>query len=226
MHEVKEMSELISKYVVCPKCRQSSSVDILCSMNTITDSRIRDKIFDESFFRFKCVKCGFTTKLLHPLLYNDLKNKFMIYYIPNVERSRIVDEKLEKEFGDLSDIKKRLAPDINTLKEKITLLEGGYNDLAVELAKHAVAEVVGRSTGQNVYDGYCTEIDKSENSISFQFFLGLNHRSYIQTTRYDVYQRSLSIVKEYFADVDKKKGFLNINRSWAKEALKRYKSSV
>lgn len=220
------MSETINKYVVCPRCEQRSSMDIMCSMNTVTGSKYREKIFDESFFRWKCGKCGFTTRLLHPLLYNDLRNKFMIYFIPNVERSRIVDEKLEKEFGELSDIKKRVAPDINTLKEKIALFEGGYNDLAVELSKHAVAEVVGRSTGQNVYEGYCTEIDKNDNSITFQFFLGGEHRSYIQTTRYDVYQRSLAIVKEYFADIDKKKGFLNINRAWAKEALKRYKNSV
>lgn len=220
------MSEFINKQVVCPVCRHESSVDLQCSMNTMTDHRLKEKIFDESFFQWKCPKCGFETALLHPFLYNDLKNKFMIYLIPNVERSRIVDENLEKEFGELTDIRKRLAPDVNTLKEKITIFEGGYDDLAVELSKHAVAEVVGKSTGQTVYEGFCMEINKSENSITFQFFLGGDRRPYIQTTRYDVYQRSFAIVKEFFWDIDTKKGFLNINRAWAKEALKRYKNSV
>ena len=222
--EVKLMSEIINKYVTCPKCRQQSTSELMCSVNTESEPEIRESVFDESFFRWKCVKCGFQTKLLHPLLYNDIKNKFMVYYIPNVKRSQIVDEKLEKEFSDLSHIKKRVVPSINSMKEKIFLFEKKYNDMAVELSKLAVSEVVAKSTGQSVYEGYCTEIDKSSNTISFQFFIGGEHRSYLQTTRYDVYNRSLSIVKEHFADVKKKRGFLNIDRSWAKEALRRYKN--
>lgn len=219
------MSEIISKYVTCQKCHQQSTVDLMCSANSESEPGIRDRILDESFFRWKCPKCGFTTKLLHPLLYSDIKNKFMVYYIPKVERSQIADEKLEKEYAELSNIKKRIVPEVNTMKEKIVLLEEHYNDMAVELAKLAVAEVVSKSTGQNVYEGYCTDINKSENTISFQFFIGGDHRSYFQTTRFDVYHRSYSIVKDYFPDVDKKKGFLNIDRAWAKEALKRYKNS-
>lgn len=219
------MSEVISKYVGCPMCGEKTMTDIVCSVNTESDKDIRQRIFDESFFRWKCVKCGFENKMQHPLLYSDLKNKFMVYFIPKVERSRIYDEKLEKEFSDLSHIKKRVVPTINAMKEKISLLENGCDDLAVELAKLAVSEVVAKSTGQNVYDGYCTEIDKDENAITFQFFLGADRRSYMQTTRYDVYSRSLSIVREHFSDTDRKKGFLNIDRSWAAEALRRYKSS-
>ena len=196
------MSEIISKYVNCPKCEQRSMIDFVCSVNTEEQPKTREAIFNESFFRWKCVKCGFS-----------------------VERSQIVDEKLEQEFEELNDIKKRVVPSINAMKEKITLFEGGYNDLAVELSKLAVAEVVAKSTGQNVYEGYCTAVDKSENSITFQFFLGGGRHSYIQTTRYDVYHRSLGIVKEYFSGVDSKKGFLNINQAWAQEALKRYKNS-
>ena len=32
-------------------------------------------------------------------------------------------------------------------------------------------------------------------------------------------------VKEYFPDLDKHTGFLNIDHSWAKEALRRYKNA-
>lgn len=199
--------------------------EIICSMNTVDDLKKREAVFDESFFRWKCIKCGFSAKMMHPLLYSDLKNGFMVYYIPNVERSHIVDEKLEREYAELSDIKKRIVPSINAMKEKIVLFEGKYNDLAVELSKLAVSEVVAKSTGQTVHEGYCTEIDKAENTITFQFFLGGNRNSFLQTTRYDVYKRSMAIVREYFSTIDRKKGFLNINQAWAKEALRRYKSS-
>lgn len=219
------MSEVISKYVTCPKCAQQSTVELICSVNTEEEPQVRQQLLADEFFRWKCRKCGFQTKLLHPLLYNDLQNKFMVYYIPKVERSRIADEKLEKEFSELSDIKKRIVPDVNGLKEKIILLENRYHDAAVELAKLAVSEVVEKSTGQTVHEGFCTEIDRAGNRIGFQFFIGGDRRSYLQTTRFDVYNRSLAIVKEYFPNIDKHTGFLNIDRSWAKEALRRYKNS-
>ena len=219
------VSELISKYVVCPKCEQQSTAELICSINTVNDENAREKVLDEAFFRWKCKKCGFQTKLLHPLLYNDVENRFMIYYIPKVERKRIVDEKLEKEFSSLSDIRKRLVSDLNAFKEKIFLFEKDCSDAAIELSKLAVSEVVAKSTGQNVYDGFCTDIDKENNSLSFQFFIGGDRRSYFQTTRFDVYNRSLSIVKEHFPDLDKRPGFLAIDRSWAREALRKYKST-
>lgn len=219
------MSEVISKYVTCPKCAQQSTIELVCSVNTQEDAPAREAILRDEFFRWKCKKCGFSTKLLHPLLYNDLANKFMVYYIPKVERSRIADEKLEKEFSQLSDIKKRIVPDVNAMKEKIVLLENHYSDAAVELSKLAVAEVVEKSTGQTVHEGFCTEIDRAQNRIGFQFFVGSDRRSYLQTTRFDVYNRSLAIVREYFPKLDKHTGFLNLDRSWAREALRRYKNS-
>ena len=169
---------------------------------------------------------GIGTEATRATIIDDLiKRKFMIYYIPNVERSKIVDEKLEQEFSDLADIKRRVVPNINAMKEKIVLLENGYDDLAVELAKLAVAEVVAKSTGQNVYEGYCTDINRGDNVITFQFFLGGGRHAYLQTTRYDVYQRSLSIVQKCFSMVNSRKGFLNIDQTWAIEALRRYKST-
>ena len=216
------MSEKAEKIVNCPMCRVRSTVNIPISVNTVSDPDVRGKIMDE-FFLWKCKQCGMNSKMLHPLLYSDVERKFMVYFIPKVERSLICDEHLEKEFADLADVKKRVVPSINSMKEKIVLFESGYNDMAVELAKLAVSEVVSKSTGQTVYDGFCTEINKNQNQITFQFFLGANHRSYIHTTRYDVYKRSLSIVNECFKDVESRPGFLNINQSWANEALRRYK---
>ena len=115
------MSESVTKSVICPKCRQQSSTNILISANTTEDADIRKNVLDESVFRWKCAKCGFNTRFQHPFLYNDIENKFMIYFIPQVERQRVVDQKLEQQYSDLSDIRKRIVPDINTLKEKQSL---------------------------------------------------------------------------------------------------------
>ena len=217
------MAETAEKIVTCPMCGARSTVNIPVSVNTVRDPEVRDRIMDETFFLWKCRKCGMNSKMLHTLLYSNVDRKFMVYYIPKVSRSQICDEKLENKFSDLADVRRRVVDSINAMKEKIVIFENSYSDMAVELSKLAVAEVVSKITGQTVYEGYCTEINKTQNQITFQFFLGANHRSYIHTTRYDVYNRSLSIVKECFQDVEKKRGFLNINQNWASEALRRYK---
>ena len=219
------MSETVTKSVICPKCRQQSATNILISANTVMEPDIRKAVLDESIFRWKCNKCGFSTRYQHPFLYNDIENKFMIYFIPQVERQKVVDQKLEAQYADLKDIRKRIVPDINTLKEKIIIFESGLDDMAVELTKLAVSEVVAKDTGHNVYSGYFTDIDEEKNTISFQFFVGGDKRSYIQSTRLDIYRRSVGIVKKHFARSDVQPGFLNIGRDWAKESLDAYKNS-
>lgn len=219
------MSEKLSRYIPCPKCSQQSETEILCSMNTVSEPKARQFVFDESIFRWKCPKCGFRKKMMHPFLYNDIENKFMIYYIPKVERRQLADDKIEKEFSELSYVRKRVVPDINSMKEKIVLFERNINDMAVELTKYAVSEVVAKSTGLSVSAGYFTDMDKEKNSIGFQFFVGSDCRSYLQTTRLEVYNRSLDIVKKYFTNEDRRSGFLNIDKRWAKDALQKYKNS-
>lgn len=217
------MSEIVTKSIACPKCRQQSNTEILISGNTVNEPDIRKKVMDESIFRWKCVKCGFTTRCQHPFLYNDIENKFMIYYIPGVERQKVVDQKLEQSYSELGDIKKRVVPDINALKEKIVIFEQGLDDKALELTKLAVSEIVSRDTGHNVSSGYFTGIDEENETVSFQFFVGGDKRSYIQSTRIDIYRRSAGIIKKHFPKVDSQPGFLNIGRQWAKDSLDNYK---
>lgn len=45
----------------------------------------------------------------------------------------------------------------------------------------------------------------------------------LQSTRLEVYKRSLEIVETYFKDEDNRQGFLTIDRRWAKEALGQYR---
>lgn len=220
------MAEKILKSVSCPKCRRTNDTSILCSMNTANDLELRSSIFDDSIFYWHCHYCNYSAYMLHPLLYNNTEKRFMIYYIPHVDRRQVVDENLEHEFSELSAVCKRVVPTINAFKEKILILEQDLDDRAIELTKLAVAEMIRKNTDTAVHDGFFVELQPQNNSIGFQFFIGSEQKPYLQSTKMTVYQRSLEIVHEYFPKDKIHRGFLNIDQRWAKDALQRYKSII
>ena len=91
------------KKVVCLKCGKTTEVKLSTSINAAEDLNIRRELLSGRLFSFKCSACGYTGKLFYPVLYNDTKNKFMVYLIPDVDRFQIADKDIEKAI--------RLAPD-------------------------------------------------------------------------------------------------------------------
>lgn len=217
------MSEKLTKTITCPKCGGAVDTEIVCSVNPISYKNAKEKIFNDTFFDWSCPLCGCKTQLMHPLLYNDIKRRFMVYYIPNVDRRQLVDDALEDEFRDIKNISRRVVPSISALKEKIFIFERKLNDMAVELTKLAVAELVSKSEKIHVSEGYLSNFDEETNSIGFEFFIGDEAKPFLQSTRLEVYKRSLEIVNSYFADENNRSGFIAIDRRWAREALAQYR---
>ena len=146
--------------------------------------------------------------------------------IPDIERFQLADNELEEEFKNLKGIRKRLAPNFNTFKEKIFIFENGLDDMAVELTKLAISESVARKLKlREVTEGYLSMYDRESNTMGFTFLTGLDKEPYIQSARLEIYSKSLAIVDE-LAEKDKNlMGFLTIDREWATNILYRYKRS-
>lgn len=216
------MSNTEIKKVSCPKCNHDNEVKIFKTVNATTDPQFRESLLAGKLFGFKCESCGYEATLRYPMLYNDMKNRFMVYYIPEVERDRVTDETLESEYSELQDVTRRIVGSFNELKEKIHIFESGLDDRAIEIAKIALNDVVTKRTGENVTGGYFSKYSVEEGSIGFTFFVGENNEHLVQTTRIEIYEKSVEIANVY--DVDKtSRSFLLINRDWAKNALYVYK---
>ena len=120
------------KKVVCLKCGKTTEVKLSTSINAAEDLNMRRELLSGRLFSFKCSACGYTGKLFYPVLYNDPKNKFMVYLIPDVDRFQIADKDIEKDFdGGVDNVRKRIVPDFNSFLEKIYIFECGLDDMAV-----------------------------------------------------------------------------------------------
>ena len=220
------MSNIITKKITCPKCNNTGEIKIHTSINVTKHKDLREKTMDESLFKWKCPECHYEAMLTYPVLYNDMKNRFMIYLIPKVEHFQLADKALEEQFKTLKHIDKRLVPNFNTFKEKIFIFESGLNDMAVELTKLAVSEAVAQKHGiENVKEGYLSMYNSETNTMGFTFYIGEDKQPYVQKARLEIYGKSLSVVNEMAVKDKKLKGFIRIDREWAENILYRYRRS-
>lgn len=216
------MSNTEMKKVLCPKCNHDNELKIFKTVNATTDPQFREKLLGGQMFNFQCVGCGYEATLKYPVLYNDMKNRFMIYYIPDVDRDKIVDEALEAEYSDLGDVTRRIVGSFNELKEKIHIFESGLDDRAVEITKAALYDVAAKRTGEEINCGYFSKYSVDDNCIGFTFFVGDNNEQLVNTTRLEIYKKSVEIATAYDKETSSR-SFVLINRDWARNALYKYK---
>ena len=214
----------VTKAIVCPMCGELSKAEIYTSVNPTVNKSVRNKVVDGELFAWVCPSCKHTARLTYPILYNDMKNRFMVYLIPKIERFQLCDKELEDKYSNLRNITKRIVADFNSFKEKIFILESGLDDMAVELTKLAISQTVSNKLGgAEIREGYLSMYDRESNTMGFTYFTGEDKKPYVQTARLEIYGKSKDII-ENFAIKDRKiKGFTKIDREWAENILYRYK---
>lgn len=221
------MSNVISKEIVCPKCGQKSSAHLYISINATNDPQFKTELLSGRLMRSKCSGCGHEFQYRYPMLYNDMKRRFMVYMIPQIDRFQLEDRSLEDDYRNLKGIKKRITADFNSFKEKIFIFESGLDDMAVELTKYAISEMVARKQNLGrVSEGYLTMYNREENTIGFTFFIGENSEPFVQSARLEIYRKSMKIVTAICGNDKKLSGFIKIDREWAENTLFRYKRVI
>ena len=214
----------VVKAVVCPMCGELGKAEIYTSVNPTINPKLRSKVLDGELFSWTCPSCGYNARLTYPILYNDMKNRFMVYFIPKIDRFQLCDKELEEKYSNVRNLSKRIVPDFNSFKEKIFIFESGLDDMAVELTKVAIGQTVSKKLdGVEVTDGYLSMYDRESNTMGFTYFTGEERAPYVQTARLEIYGKSKDIIDKFAVKDKKLKGFIKIDREWAENILYRYK---
>ena len=218
------MSNVISKEVTCPRCNHTSSAHLFISINATNDPQFKRDLLSGQLLSYKCPDCGYEGKYMYPLLYNDMKHRFMIYLIPQIDRFQLEDRALEDDYRNLKGIQKRITADFNSMKEKIFVFESGLDDMAVELTKYAISEMVAKKYELGrVTEGYLSMYNREANTIGFTFFIGEDSEPFVQSAWLEIYRKSMKIVNAICGNDKKLSGFIKIDREWAENTLFRYK---
>lgn len=139
--------------VACPKCGKESTFKIWKSLNTSINPEMKEKVLSREMFRFVCPECGTEAEIDHPLLYHQMEDKIMIYYVQDEEGFReaekvfngeAYDDGPEQEPKALDGYLRRIVASQNDLIEKIRVFDDGWDDRIIEIMKVVFIDPVAK----------------------------------------------------------------------------------
>ncbi|MBP1572924.1 MAG: CpXC domain-containing protein [Oscillospiraceae bacterium] len=132
------MSRRFTETITCPKCNNTQGFDVWYSLNADIDPDAKEQLLNGTLFGYRCEKCGYESNVDYGMLYHDMTNMAMVYY---VHESEI--EETKKGFIDTNDMmgiempeyKKRIVTNRNALREKAVIFDNGLDDRPIEIIK-------------------------------------------------------------------------------------------
>lgn len=217
------MGNFEEKEVCCPNCLKANISKLYTAITMPNDYKLHSSILNSDIFKVNCSNCGEDIYISYPLVYTDLKRRFIICYKPDFDKDCLSYVYLEDKYQELDYIIRRVVPDYNSLKEKIYCFENSLDDMAIEISKYAVARVIAEKLNiDNIDKGYLSIYDACNNTIGFTFFVGDDKKPYLQIVRLELYAKSLKIVQDIAVNERHKRDFLKIDIKWAENMVIKY----
>lgn len=150
------MSKKTLRNYVCPKCGKTYQITTYDSINADIDEDMLDRVKSADIFQMECPHCHETYIVSYPCLYHNAQKRFMIWLTTDVP----AQDPIYKQLVDKGYILRR-CKDLESFLEKITLLEEGIDDRAVEYAKYDtfVDYIQNRGKAEDVTGVYFKELD-------------------------------------------------------------------
>ena len=131
------MSEYSKEQIKCPRCHYDSPMTVWNSIIADLDPELKEKLLDGELYHWKCEVCGLEIDVPFETLYHDMEHRFILFFSPwNEEKNKYNEIEVSVPSGmEFKDYTFRSVFGINELREKISILESGINDIAVERMK-------------------------------------------------------------------------------------------
>lgn len=211
------MSKEHVEKITCPECGQECEITIWDSLNGDIDPDAKAELINGTLFRFHCDKCGHESNLQYDILYHDMKNNAMVYFVhPDAVESTIHEliEMEEKLPVKMDGYKKRVVCDQNALREKAIIFDNGLDDRVVEIIKLMYLANAAKQFPDNPVDAVYMMI--MDGTMSLQFMAKEPMSCEIPA---DLYEK---ISKDFASKIDAAgdDAFV-VDLEWAKNALRR-----
>ena len=117
--------------VSCPKCGSEIEYTMWLTINTEVKTAIQD-IISGKLFDIECKSCGLKSRVVYPILFNDMLHKMMIQYAMEEDASTVLKQFDKYRYHGF---RLRLVSTQQSLREKTWILNDGLDDRIIELMK-------------------------------------------------------------------------------------------
>ena len=132
------MSQSAMQEITCPKCGKKTSFLVWDSINTMENPEMKEKVRNDEAFRFHCPECGASALLNYNFLYHQQEDKVLIYVSADGEDASEMAQILDQRGNAFDGYRKRIVRSYNAFKEKLLILDAGFDDRIVEIIKSSV----------------------------------------------------------------------------------------
>ena len=210
------MSTEIVKEILCPQCGEKQRYRLVTGLNVAENPELRDKILDETLFDWRCKRCNYFAAMAYPFLYTDPRAGYVVSVAPTGTNGDVEPTEAVKDYV------KRSVKNLAELKEKILIFDAGYDDVAVELVKNALCEIIKSSYKVDRVHAYFSRVNDREGEMEFAIFLPKKTEPVYHSTKLEVYKQSQEVLRALdFVDPE---GFLRVNPRLAREIITEYQN--
>jgi hypothetical protein len=130
------MSSSTPRKFTCPNCDLEQEFGVFENVNVTLEPAFKKQVLERTLSKFNCKGCGKSLTVRHPILYNDVKTKVIIWLPqgetkkPSIEEGSVVMNMMGK-----AGYRFRRVETYNHLVEKIRIFDDGHDDRALELLK-------------------------------------------------------------------------------------------
>ncbi|MEE0266032.1 MAG: CpXC domain-containing protein [Acutalibacteraceae bacterium] len=135
------MSRKTTVKATCPGCKEEFEITMWDSVNVDINPEEKARILDGSFFDQKCEHCGKVTKMFYPILYHDMSNKLMMWFMGKDSSTDEIYQTIEFAENQLDNFEEggkyayRMVSVPSELVEKALIFDKGLDDRVIEVVK-------------------------------------------------------------------------------------------
>jgi len=208
------MSTQLVKDIVCPQCGESQKYNMYASINPSENPELKDLVLDETLFDWRCQRCNYFAAMAYPFIYSDPTAGYIVCCNPVGTNDRV------EVTSSIKDFVRRSVKNLAELKEKILIFDSSFDDVALEIVKNALCEIIKKTYKVNSLHAYFSRINKDE--IEFAIFLPKKTDPVYHSTKKDVYKQSQEVLR--VLDYVDAKGFIKVNSKLARKLVEDYEN--
>ena len=192
------MSKIHYEKVSCPDCGYTGEYKVYDSINIDDESKtnpmFKRKIIDNSLFLYTCSRCLSKYYIEYPFLYNDVKNNFMVWCLPDNATQAEIDNIKKVDMRTYKGILRIVIGKFDFI-DKLNVFENKLDDIAIESIKTFVFSKVDKDERKEIKSVMFNGINFENKTLEFVFIKD-QEQTKMMSVPFEFYGQIKNMLKE------------------------------